>query len=138
MDQETRDNVIEWARDIANPMSPYGYPGERTIAATLLFERSEVERLTAALAAAKAPAPSLTADARQHALDTARHVMGHERATSREDVLAAGLLGERAEGDRLGSLLDTVRAFAALRVGDDASRVLAEVRSFIATHRVQR
>ena len=87
-------------------------------------------------AATLSPAPSLSADERQHALDTARHVLGHENTTPREDALAQGLLAERAEGDRLGSLLDSVIAFAALRAGDNPGRVLAEVRSFIATHRV--
>ena len=136
MDEKTRRDAVSAAEHVAENGGDSSR--EEAIATALLFGRSEVERLTAALAAMRAPAPSLSAEQRQHALDVARHVMGHDNTSAREDTLAAGLLGERAEADRLGSLLDTVRAFAALRVGDDASRVLSEVRSFIVTHRVQR
>jgi hypothetical protein len=42
MDQETRDNVVEWAREINDPATLHGYPGERTIAEAILSLHDDV------------------------------------------------------------------------------------------------
>lgn len=137
MDRETRDKAARRAAKVARGwLCDQGDASE--LASALLFERSEVERLTAALAATKAPAVSLTGEQRQHALDVAKLVLGHDATSPREDVLAAGLLNERGESDRLGSLLDDVARFLTTWGTTDPrgpGAIITDTLAFIAKHR---
>lgn len=83
-------------------------------------------------------APRLTDEQQQRAYDTAKHVMGHDNTSAREEQLAQGLIDARGEADRLGSLLDAVRGFIAKHTAtgaDDHRSTLADVARFIAEHR---
>lgn len=133
MDKNERERVAGMAARVARGWKFSDAEG-RKIAEALLFERGEVERLTAARAAKPA---TVTDEQRERAYRAAQHTTGHE-STDLAQLLATGLLSERAEADRCGSLLDAVSGFLAKHTAagaDDHASTLADVARFIAEHR---
>jgi hypothetical protein len=102
---------------------------DNLLAVALLEATQEVAKL-------QPKAPRLTTDERAEALDAAKRILRFDTSEPYERVLANGLLAERAEADRLGSLLDEVRGFLAQHaLAADPRNVLANVLLHIDTHR---
>lgn len=114
MEQQTRNEAEQKATRVVAGWV-FGHEVQRAIAAALLFERSEVERLTAELATP--PRPPIADEARERTYDYARWLMGREDADEDATRLAQGLIAERAEADRLRSVLADVERFIAKHRG---------------------
>lgn len=78
----------------------------------------------------------LTDDARERAYRTAQRLARFDSSEPYEKLVGEGLLAERAEADRLGSLLDSVVEFLTKHALDPEPRnVLADVLLYIGKNR---
>jgi hypothetical protein len=127
MTDAERTEAIERAYRIYR--DPDATRADTLLAVALLEAREEVHTL-------QAKPPRMADDERERAYQTAQRLVRFDSSEPYERLVGEGLLAERAEADRLGSLLDSVSAFLTRHADAPKPRgVLADVLRFIGQHR---